>query len=238
MDRDTGLQILASRGWLAAAGPGFAAALLPLARWRSFEPGEILTLGGDERGDLIGLAQGVVAFTSVLGRPETPVMHMAPAVMWMGYGPALRGGERVNTAEARSIAWAASFPAARVQALVEAGMLDWRPFVALIAEYGDVTALMAADLLIRDSGARCAAVLARFAGLRTPLTGAIPAAVVPVTQGELAGACNLSRNVTGDILRQMAGAGVIATGYAGISIRNPEALLRLARGATGPARPV
>lgn len=238
MDREEGLHVLASRGWLAEAGRDFAATLLPLARWRCFEPGEMLTLGGDERGDLVGLARGMVAFTSVLGRPETPVMHMAPAVMWMGYGPALRGGERVNTAEARSIAWAASFPAARVQALLEAGTLDWRPFVALIAEYGDVAALMAADLLIRDSGARCAAVLARFAGLRTPVTGAIPAAVVPVTQGELAGACNLSRGVTGEILRQMAGAGTIATGYAGVSIRDPEALVRLARGAAGPARPV
>ena len=238
MDREEGLQVLASRGWLAEAGRDFAAALLPLARWRRYEPGEVLTLGGDERGDLIGLARGVVAFTSVLGRPETPVMHMAPAVMWMGYGPALRDGARVVTAEARTPVWAAVLQGRRVQALVEAGTLDWRPFVALIAEYGDVTALMAADLLIRDSGARCAAVLGRFAGLRTPLTGAIPATVVPVTQSELAGACNLSRSVTGDILRRMAEAGIIATGYAGISIRDPEALLRLARGAAGPARPV
>jgi CRP-like cAMP-binding protein len=233
MDRDEGLQVLASRGWLAAAGPAFAATLLPLARWRRYAPGEVLTLGGDERGDLVGLAQGMVAFTSVLGRPETPVMHMAPAVMWMGYGPALRGGQRVNTAEARSVAWAASFPRARVQALLETGALDWRPFVGLIAEYGDVCALMAADLLIRESGARCAAVLARFAGLRTPVTGAMPVAMVPVTQGELAGACNLSRGVTGEILRRMAEAGAVGTGYGGIAIHDAGALLRLAAGAAG-----
>lgn len=235
MDRDEGLHLLASRGWLAEAGQDFARTLLPLARWRCFRPGEVLTLGGDERGDLIGLAQGMVAFTSVLGRPETPVMHMAPAVMWMGYGPSLRGGGRVVTAEARSLSWAASFPGARMQALVEGGKLDWRPFVALIAEYGDVTALMAADLLIRDSATRCAAVLARFAGLRTPLGGAIAASVVPVTQTELAGACNLSRSVTGDILRRMSASGMIGTGYGGIAINDREALLRLAGGAGGLA---
>jgi len=236
MDRDEGLRLLASRGWVGRAGRDFAATLMPLARWRCFEPGEVMTLGGDERGDLLGLAKGMVAFTSVLGRPETPVMHMAPAVMWMGYGPSLRGGGRVVTAEARSRAWAASFPGARMQALVEGGKLDWRPFVALIAEYGDVAALMATDLLIRDSGERCAAVLARFAGLRTPLGGAIPASVVPVTQEELAGACNLSRGVVGDILRRMAAAGAIETGYGGIGIRDPAALLRLAGGGTAPPR--
>ena len=236
MDRDAGLEVLAGRGWLSQADRGFATGLLGLARWRSFAPGEVLTLGGEERGTLFALADGVVALTSSLGQAETPVMHMAPAVMWLGYGPALLVRDRVVTAEARTPCWAASFPGSRVRAMVDEGRLDWRPFMRLMAEYGDISSLIAADLLIRDSGARCAAVLARFAGLRTPLAGAMPRTLVPVTQEELAGACNLSRGVAGDILRRMASEGVIATCYGGIEIRDPAALLRLARGGAAPPR--
>jgi CRP-like cAMP-binding protein len=233
-----GLEVLASRGWLAEVGRETAARLFPLARWRRFGPGDILTLGGEERDDLIGLARGTVAFTSALGLPETPVMHMAQAVFWMGYGPTLRGRERVIMAEARTEVWAASFPGGRIRSMLDAGTLDWRPFMALMAEYGDISAVIAADLLIRDSKARCAAVLARFAGLRSPLPGSDPVTVVPVTQGELAAACNLSRNATAALLRGWAAEGIVEIGYAAIRIGDPAALVRLAGGGAAAPRPL
>lgn len=233
MDREEGLALLAGRGWLRAAGPEVAARLLALARWRRFMPGEALTQGGEARDDLVGIAEGTVAFTSALGVPETPVTHMSPAVAWMGYGPALLGRERVVTAEARTVVWAASIPGGRVRALMDQGAVDRRHAMLLLAEYGDLGAVIAADLLIRDSRTRCAAVLARFAGLRTPLAGIVPDSLVPVTQGELAAACNLSRNVTGAILRDWAAAGIVATGYGGIAIHDPAGLLRIAGGPIG-----
>ena len=94
----------------------------------------------------------------------------------------------------------------------------------LSMEYGDTVATIASDLTIRDAETRLIAVLLRFAGLRGPSAGdAVPIAV-PVTQNDLAEAANLSRNWTGAILRRLASAGSIETGYSGISIRNPHAL--------------
>lgn len=221
MDREEGLRILAGSGWLADTSEEFRGLFLPMARWRSFDAGTLVTMGGEEADDIIGLASGVVSFTSALGLPETPVMHFARAVFWMGYGPILFGGARVMSAETRSEVWVASFPKARVLPLLDGTTQWWRYFMGLAADYGHNCATIASDLLIPESERRCAAVLLRFGGCRGE--GAVPV-LVPVTQGELAAAANLSRNSAGTILRGWAARGLIETGYGGITIRDPAGL--------------
>jgi CRP-like cAMP-binding protein len=166
MYRDEGLQILAGQGWLAGTSEEFRGLFLPMARWRRFAAGTVVTLGGEEADDIIGMASGVMAFTSALGRPDTPVMHLARAVYWMGYGPILLGGPRVVSAEARSEVRVASFPKARVLPLLEESTRWWRFFMRLLGEYGHVSSMIAGDLLIPESERRLAAVLSRFGGLR------------------------------------------------------------------------
>ena len=91
MEREQGLSILRSRGWLATTPLEFRKQFLSAARWRYIEAGSTVTLGGEERDDIIGLAEGTVAVTSALGLAGTPITHLAHAVFWMGYGPILLG---------------------------------------------------------------------------------------------------------------------------------------------------
>lgn len=229
MNRDQGLRILASQGWLAGTSEEFRGLLLPMARWRRFESGTLVTLGGDEADDIIAMASGVMAFTSALGPPDTPIMHLARAVFWMGYGPVLMGGTRVVSAEARSEVWAASFPKSQILPLLDGSSHWWRFFARLLGEYGHLSAMIASDLLIPESERRLASVLLRFGGLQgltNAAAGAARATVhVPVTQAELAAAANLSRNSAGKILHRFAARGMIETGYREILITDPARLM-------------
>ncbi len=56
------------------------------------------------------------------------------------------------TVEARTQVWAARFPAGRIKAMLDTGTLDWRGFMLLSGEYGDLMSLIAADLLIPTRG--------------------------------------------------------------------------------------
>ena len=227
MNREEGLLVLANGGWLAETPAEFRDSLLPLGRWHRIDEGAHVTLSGEEDEDLVGLASGTVAFTATLGLPDTPIMHMARAPFWMGYGPLLHGTKRVVNAQARTTVWIASFPKSKVIPLLESRPGWWRPFMKLMAIYGDLTSLIAADLLIQKSDLRLAAVLLRFGGARFAATvGAVPIRV-PVTQEELAAASNMSRNSAGTILRRFVALGLVETGYGGIDILDPVGLRML-----------
>lgn len=226
MNRDEGLRILGGSGWLSETPPEFRDNLLQLGQWRRIEEGAHVTLSGEESEDLIGLASGYVAFTATLGLPETPIMHMASAPFWMGYGPLLHGSKRVVNAQARTIVWIASFPKSKLIPLLESRPGWWRPFMKLMATYGDLTALIAADLLIKKSENRCAAVLLRFGGARFGTIGSGAPIRVPVTQDELAEASNLSRGSVVSILRRFSAAGLVDTSYRWIEICDASGLLK------------
>lgn len=227
MEREEGLAILESRGWLAGTPPEFRKLFLSAARWRSIDRGAIVTLGGEEANDVIGLAAGTVAVTSALGDAATPVMHMAHAVLWMGYGPLLLERPRVVTVEARTDLWIAVIPRASILPLLDETTSWWRCFTRLLAEYGDISAMIASDLLIRQSDRRLAATILRFAGLRGVEPNPTGEVRLPVTQDEIAEAANLSRNAAGTILRKLAAKGDLKTDYRGIVVCDPASLRRL-----------
>ena len=218
MDRDEGLSILASRGWLAETPVEFRKLFLSAARWRHVEPGATVTLGGEERDDVIGLAQGTVAMLSTLGHAGTPIMHLSHAVFWLGYGPLLLERPRDVTVEARTHLWIAVIPRAKVSPLLDESPLWWRCFMRLLAQYGDISAVIASDLLIRQSDRRLAATILRFAGPRDSTAEKREEVRLPLTQAELADAANLSRNKAGTILRALAAQGYIETDYRGIVV--------------------
>lgn len=224
MDREEGLSLLASRGWLAGTPAEFRTLVLSAAQWRHIEQGATVTLGGEERDDVIGLAHGTIAATTTLGQDDTPTMHIAHAVFWLGYGPLLLERPRNITVEARTDLWVASIPKVRLQPLLDGTTKWWRCFMHLLVEYGDITAMIASDLLIRQSDRRLAATILRFCG--PPDQGADPAGQprIPITQAELADAANMSRNVAGTILRTFAAKGWIETDYRGIVVLDRTAL--------------
>lgn len=226
MDREEGLSILASRGWLAEAPAEFRTQFLSAARWRHVDQGATVTLGGEEKDDVVGLAQGTVAVMSTLGHAGTPTMHLAHAVTWVGYGPLLLDRPRVVTVEARTPLWIAVIPKAKIVPLLDETTLWWRCFTRLLAEYGDISAMIASDLLIRQSDRRLAATILRLAGHRIPGAQSGGDVRLPVTQAELADAANLSRNAAGTILRALAAKGFIETDYRGIVVLDRAGLQR------------
>lgn len=226
MEREDGLALLGSRGWLAATPAEFRERLLSAARWRRVDREATVTLGEETEGDFVGLAEGTVAVTSTLALAGTPVTHVAHAVFWMGYGPLLLDRPRVATVEARTPLWIAVIPRATILPLLDGTTQWWRCFMRLLAESGDTSAMIASDLLIRRSDRRLAATILRFAGLRLP--GGDPAGPtrLAVTQAKLAEAANLSRNAAGRILRGFVEQGLVETDYRGIIVRDPPGLRR------------
>lgn len=214
-------------GWLAQTPKRMQQAFRELARWHSIERGGHLILAGDETGDLIGLASGTVAFTVSLGLPSTPIMHVSKAVIWMGYRPLVLGAPRIVTAQARSNVQFASFSKTGIRALLNKNPEWWEHFVVLQANYGDITAQVAADLLIPDSKRRLAAVLLRFAGFLGSGDVNADHIQIPLTQNELAASANMSRNSAVDILREFKKLGWIETTYGEVTVCSKQGLSRL-----------
>ncbi len=224
MDRDEGMTILSNGGWLAAAPSEFQQAILSCCGWQNLEAGAPIQAGGEEEGELIGLARGIVEMRTILGPADTPIMHFVHPVFWFGYVPILSSRPRRLAASAKTSVWLARISQAAVGALLAERPEWWRHFMQLAVIYGDVSQNVAADLLIRDSERRCAAVLLRLGGRRFAAPEDKEPVEVPVTQTELAGAANLSRNSVGTMLQRLKARGLIEPGYRGMTIRAPAAL--------------
>jgi CRP/FNR family transcriptional regulator, cyclic AMP receptor protein len=224
MDRREGMDVLSRGGWLSATPVEFQQTILSRCDWRGLEVGAPIQAGGEEGGELIGLARGIVEMRTILGRADTPIMHFAHAVFWFGYVPILTGRPRRIAVSARTPVWLARIPQAAVRAVLADRPDWWRHLMQLSIIYGDVSQTVAADLLIRDSERRCAAVLLRLGGHRYSGPKDKEAVDVPVTQSELAGAANLSRNSVGTMLQRLKERGLVEPGYRGMTIRVPAAL--------------
>ena len=87
MERDDGLRLLAKSGWLSRTPADFRDARLSSSRWRRQEAGALLTLGGDDAADVIGLASGVVEFSTVFWASDTPILTLGHAVSLDGLRP-------------------------------------------------------------------------------------------------------------------------------------------------------
>lgn len=85
-----------------------------------------------------------------------------------------------------------------------------------------------ADLLLRDSPARCAAVLLRLAGQRLASGhyADLPTEI-PASQAEIAMLCNMSRRTCGRILKGFASRPFVTIGYKSLAVNDP-ARLRIA----------
>jgi CRP-like cAMP-binding protein len=224
MNQDEGLRILASRGWLSATPPEFQRALLSRSVWHCLEAGAPLQFGGEKTGEMIGLARGVLEMRTILGPAETPIMHLAHPVFWLGYVPIILGKSRRLSASAKTRSWLARIPENAVKEILSQHPHWWQYLLQPAIIYGDVSQTVAADLLIRDSERRCAAVLLRLSGRRFPGPDDGAPADVPVSQSELAGAANLSRNSVGAIVKRLAARGLIKQSHRSIVVLSPNAL--------------
>jgi len=224
MDQNEGLRVLASRGWLSVTPPDFQRALLSRSSWHCLEAGAPIQAGGEEAGELIGLADGVIALRTILGPADTPIMHLSHPVFWLGYVPIILGKPRRIAASAKTPVCLARIPQAAVKGALSAHPQWWKYLLQPAIIYGDNSQNAAADLLIRDSERRCAAVLLRLSGRRFSGPDDSKPVEIPLTQTELAGAANLSRNSVGTMVKRLAARGLIEQGRQGIVVCAPIAL--------------
>jgi CRP-like cAMP-binding protein len=224
MDREDGMRILSDGGWLSATPLDFRQAVLAPSRWQHLEAGESLQVGGEEAGELIGVASGSLALRTILGPADTPIMHLAHAVFWLGYVPLILGQPRRIAASAKSPLWVARISETLVRGVLADRPQWWQYFLRPAIIYGDTSQSVAADLLIRNNERRCAAVLLRLSGHRLAAQDDVKPVEVALTQDELAGAANLSRNSVGTMLRRLAARRLVEVGYRGLVVINPAAM--------------
>jgi CRP-like cAMP-binding protein len=83
---------------------------------------------------------------------------------------------------------------------------------------------MASDLMIRDAERRCGSALLRLAGCRFAGPQDATAVEASVTQHELAGAANLSRNSVAVMLRRLEARGFMHAAYGRMIVPAPRVL--------------
>ena len=88
---------------------------------------------------------------------------------------------------------------------------------------------IAADLLIRDASARCAAVLLRLASRRwaSGPEADLPSEI-PASQTELAMLCNLSRNTFSRVVKGFSGRRLVTLDYRSLHVNDPARLRAIA----------
>jgi CRP/FNR family cyclic AMP-dependent transcriptional regulator len=220
MDREAGMDILSRGAWLRDTPVEFRGAVLSHCRWQRLDAGALIHAGGENDGELSGLASGIIELRTILGRADTPIMHFARPVFWIGYST-IASRQRTHRIEAtaKTTVWLARVPGATVRKLLKEKPEWWQYFLQPAFFYFDMALNLAADLLIRDSERRCAAVLLRLSGHRFTDTEDPEPVDVSVTQDDLASAANLSRSSVRTMLQRLAARGLIEQGYRGIVVR-------------------
>ena len=225
MDRQEGMDILSQRGWLAGTPSEFRSFMIDRSQWQEVEAGTQIQAGGEESGDIIGLASGIIELRSIQGRSDTPIMHFARPVFWIGYS-SVAFDHRPHKVEATASTkvWLARVPIGPLKKLLVENPTYWQCFLRPAFFFADIALNVAADLLIRDSSRRCSAVLLRLSGRRFEESGESDQVEVLVTQDDLASAANLSRTSVRSILQRLATRGLIKQSYRGIIISDFGAL--------------
>ena len=213
------------RGWFANSDPEFRRELLALARPKFYAAGSVIYQADEIGQDVFGISSGVVTLQSKLTHADAVLLHMLWPGEWFGtLSLLLERGRRV-TALARTDVNLLRVPGDELRAL-----LRRRP--AWFAELGrdaiynmDLAMQIAADLLIRDASARCAAVLLRLAGQRwaSGPDANLPSEI-PASQSELAMLCNVSRNTFSRVLRGFSARGLVSLNYRSLTLDDPARL--------------
>ena len=220
---------LPETGWFADCSPDLRREILALARPRSLPAGGVVFRAGDVGGDLFRIVSGVVTVQCRFTHPDAVLLHMMWPGEWFGTMEVMVERKRNYTAIARTEVTLLRMPGNELQALLRRrpeGIIK----LGRHAVYGfDLAMQAAADLLIRDASARCAAVLLRLADRRwvsRPNAG-LPIEL-PAPQSELAMLCNLSRSSFSRVMKEFAASGLVTLNYRSVTLTDPARLRSVA----------
>lgn len=219
-------------GWLAAASPQFRREFLALARPKSFPAGSVIYRAGDVGRDLFGICSGVVLVECRFTHPDAVLLHMLRPGEWFGtLDWVAERSPRFFSTVARTDVEVLRVPGDEMQALLRRrprGIVD----LGRNAIWGmDLAMQCAADLLIKDASARCAASLLRLASRRWPtgLDADLPAEI-PASQTELAMLCNVSRTTFSRVVKDFARRRIVTLDYKSMTVNDPARLRAIAEG--------
>lgn len=218
--------LLATHGWLSQASPNFRAAVLNRGVLHAFEGGQTVLRGGELSGALVGIASGEVGISWYLGTSDRRIGHVGQPGTWWGLSPAVArpcGVEMVALTEAQCLL----VDHAGLARTFDETAGSWRDFGLLAYDIAVQFGIAHDDLMIRNDGRRCLAVLLRITGLRGPVPFHRSPPTVHVSHNEIAEMSNLSRSFVSKFLHDLEQRGLIGLGYRSVRIRNPAELLRL-----------
>jgi CRP-like cAMP-binding protein len=218
------------RGWLADCSPQFTREFLALARPKSVSVGSVMFRAGDVGRDVFGIISGVVLVQARFTHPDAALLHMLRAGDWLGtlVWSSQRSG-RFFSAVARTDVELLHIPSNDLHAFLKRHP-EATAELCRSAIWGmDVAMQCAADLLIKDASARCAAGLLRMAGRRwaSGPDADLPSEI-PASQTELAMLCHLSRHTFNRIVRDFENRGLVTLGYKSLTVSDPLRLRAIA----------
>jgi CRP/FNR family transcriptional regulator, cyclic AMP receptor protein len=229
MDARRGELVLSKHGWLSRMPADFRAAILRNCVWQNYEAGASLFVAGDAPGGIFGIADGSVGTSTLLGAPDAPMVHIARRGYWSGEGSVLSGEPRRMSASAITAALVANVPLTALYTLLSERTEWWQHIGQLALSNIDIIGNGFVDLMIRNSGRRCAAVMLRLCECR--FIDAIDISrEVMITQEEIAAMANLSRSTVNIILRRFAKQRLIELRYRSIVVVETKRLRKLANG--------
>jgi len=217
------------RGWFAESPPDFRRDFLALARPKSYPAASVIFQAGEVGQDVFGVHSGVVTLQSRLNHPDAVLLHMVWPGEWFGTWSVLLGKGRRMSAIARTDVSLLRIPGDDLRALLRRRP-QWHAELARDAVYGtDVAMQIAADLLIHNASARCAAVLLRLAGRRWASRPDAELPVeIPASQNELAMLCNVSRSTFSRVVKDLSSRGLLTLDYRSLTLNDPARLRDIA----------
>jgi len=213
------------RGWFADCPPRFRRELLGLARAKSYAAGGVIYQAGDVGQDIFGVSSGVVTLQSRLTHPDAVLLHMLRPGEWFGTVPVLLERSRRVTAVARTDVNLVRVPGDELRALLRRRP-EWFAELGRDAVYNmDLAMQIAADSLIRNASARCAAVLLRLASRRwaSGPDADLPSEI-PASQSEFAMLCNVSRNTFSRVVKEFSNRRLVTLNYRSLTVNDPVRL--------------
>jgi CRP/FNR family transcriptional regulator, cyclic AMP receptor protein len=217
------------RGWFAESPPEFRRDFLALARPKSYAAGSVIFQAGELGQDVFGVHSGVVTLQSRLTHPDAVLLHMVWPGDWFGTWSVLLGKGRRMSAIARTDVNLLRIPGDDLRELLRRRP-QWHTELGRDAVHGtDIAMQIAADLLIHNASARCAAVLLRLAGRRWASGPDADLPVeIPAAQNELAMLCNVSRNTFSRVVKDLSSRGLLTIDYRSLTLNDPAPLRDIA----------
>jgi len=213
-------------GWFAKCSPGLREKILGVARPKSYSAGSLIFRAGDVGADVFGIVSGVIIVECRFTHSDATLIHMMWPGEWFGTLEVMIERRRRATMIARTDAELLRISGDDLLALLRRHPEDVFNLTHNAAYFLDVAMQCAADLLIPDASARCAATMLRLTGRRwAPGPQAALPVEIPAPQSELAMLCNLSRSSFSRVMREFSSRGLVTVNYRSLTVNDPLGLL-------------